>query len=74
MERFKGQVAIITGSGQGIGKGIAKRLACEGAIVVIAEYNPETAAAAAQEIEDDNGRATARSKPLAWTRFWSKSC
>jgi NAD(P)-dependent dehydrogenase (short-subunit alcohol dehydrogenase family) len=59
MERFKGQVAIITGSGQGIGKGIAKRLAREGAIVVIAEYNPETAAAAAQEVEDDNGRAMA---------------
>jgi len=59
MERFKGQVAIITGSGQGIGKGIAKRLAREGAIVVIAEYNPKTAAAAAQDIEDDNGRAMA---------------
>ncbi len=37
MERFKGQVAIITGSGQGIGRGIAKRLAREGATVVIAE-------------------------------------
>ncbi len=59
MERFKGQVAIITGSGQGIGKGIAKRFAREGAIVVIAEYNPETALAAVQEIEYENGRALA---------------
>jgi meso-butanediol dehydrogenase/(S,S)-butanediol dehydrogenase/diacetyl reductase len=59
MERFKGQVAIVTGSGQGIGKGIARRLAREGATVVIAEYNPETALAAAQEIENENGRAMA---------------
>jgi NAD(P)-dependent dehydrogenase (short-subunit alcohol dehydrogenase family) len=59
MERFKGQVAIITGSGQGIGKGIAKRLAREGATVVIAEYNPNTAAATAQEIEAEGGRAMA---------------
>jgi meso-butanediol dehydrogenase/(S,S)-butanediol dehydrogenase/diacetyl reductase len=59
MERFKGQVAIITGSGQGIGKGIARRLAGEGAIVVIAENNPETAAAAVQEIENENGQALA---------------
>ncbi len=59
MERFKGQVAIITGSGQGIGKGIAKRLAREGAAVVIAEYNPETAVTAVREIEDENGQALA---------------
>jgi NAD(P)-dependent dehydrogenase (short-subunit alcohol dehydrogenase family) len=59
MERFKGQVAIITGSGQGIGKGIAKRLAREGATVVIAEYNPNTAATTAQEIEAEGGRAMA---------------
>jgi meso-butanediol dehydrogenase/(S,S)-butanediol dehydrogenase/diacetyl reductase len=59
MERFKGQVAIITGSGQGIGKGIAKRLAREGATVVIAEYNPETAGTAVREIENENGQALA---------------
>jgi len=50
MERFAGKVAIVTGAGQGIGKGIAQRLAREGAQVVIAEYNAEAAGTAAAEI------------------------
>ena len=58
-QRLLGKVAIITGSGQGIGKGIAQRLAREGAHVVIAEYNAESAAAAAHEIEAAGGRALA---------------
>lgn len=35
MERFENQVAIVAGGARGIGKGIAKRLASEGATVVI---------------------------------------
>ncbi len=50
MERLAGKVAIVTGAGQGIGKGIALRLAREGAQVVIAEYNAEAAGTAAAEI------------------------
>jgi len=50
-QRFTGKIAIVTGAGQGIGKGIALRLAREGASVVVAEYNPDTAAATAAEIE-----------------------
>jgi NAD(P)-dependent dehydrogenase (short-subunit alcohol dehydrogenase family) len=49
--RLSGKVAIVTGAGQGIGKGIALRLAREGSHVIIAEYNAENAAAAAAEIE-----------------------
>jgi NAD(P)-dependent dehydrogenase (short-subunit alcohol dehydrogenase family) len=50
-QRFAGKVAIVTGAGQGIGRGIALRLAREGADLVIAEYNPDTAGDAARTIE-----------------------
>ena len=50
-QRFTNKVAIVTGAGQGIGQGIALRLAREGAAVVVAEYNPATAAATAADIE-----------------------
>jgi len=57
MNRFVGKVAIVTGAGQGIGQGIAARLAREGATVVIAEYSAETGAAAAAEITAAGGQA-----------------
>ncbi len=50
VNRHQGKVAIVTGSGQGIGRGIARYLAQEGAHVVIAEFNKTNAEEAAHEI------------------------
>lgn len=51
MDRVKGKNAIITGSARGIGKSIAKKLAEEGANVVIVDVNLEAAEATAKELE-----------------------
>jgi NAD(P)-dependent dehydrogenase (short-subunit alcohol dehydrogenase family) len=45
-----GRVAVVTGGGAGIGKGIANGLAAFGASVAIWERDPDTCAAAASEI------------------------
>lgn len=47
--RLAGKIAIVTGAGQGIGYAIGKRLAEEGAHVVVAEINKDTAASAAAD-------------------------
>jgi NAD(P)-dependent dehydrogenase (short-subunit alcohol dehydrogenase family) len=39
MDRFKGQVAVITGGADGLGKGIARRIGLEGATVVLLDIN-----------------------------------
>lgn len=48
-----GKVAIVTGAASGIGTGIARRLAAEGAKVVIADLNEDAANATAQELGGD---------------------
>jgi NAD(P)-dependent dehydrogenase (short-subunit alcohol dehydrogenase family) len=53
--RFGGKIAVVTGAGQGIGKGIAARLASEGATVIIADCNEDTATEAAHQITINTG-------------------
>ncbi len=50
------KVALITGAGGGIGRGVAHCFAREGAAVVIAEINEESGAQVARELEELGGR------------------
>lgn len=56
---LQGKIAIVTGAGQGVGRGIANVLAREGAKVVLADLNGEKAQTAAEEIRLKGGQATA---------------
>jgi NAD(P)-dependent dehydrogenase (short-subunit alcohol dehydrogenase family) len=49
--RLAGRVAVVTGGGGGIGLASARRLASEGARVVIADLDPTTGEAAAAEVD-----------------------
>jgi 3-oxoacyl-[acyl-carrier protein] reductase len=53
------KVAIVTGSGQGIGREIALTMAGRGASVVISDINPATAGKVATEIKASNGKSMA---------------
>jgi 2-hydroxycyclohexanecarboxyl-CoA dehydrogenase len=56
---FDGKVVIVTGGGQGIGKGIALNFARLGANVAIIELNMETAGAVVKEIQGMGRKAIA---------------
>jgi len=56
MSLLENKVALITGSGGGIGRGIARRFAREGATVIIAEIDVETGQRVAAELRELGGQ------------------
>jgi 3-oxoacyl-[acyl-carrier protein] reductase len=65
MFRLDGRTALVTGASQGIGAGVARRLAAAGARVVLAARSREKLEAVAVEIESAGGRAFALELDLA---------
>jgi len=59
VESLDGQVALVTGGARGIGFGIARVLAGEGAHVLIADLDAEAAQAAATQLREDGLSAAA---------------
>jgi NAD(P)-dependent dehydrogenase (short-subunit alcohol dehydrogenase family) len=53
--RFEGQVAIVTGAAQGLGRVIAQRLGEEGASVVVADIQGERAERTARQLSEQVG-------------------
>lgn len=59
MMKLKGKVAVVTGAGSGMGEAIALLYAKEGAKVVVADINENTANKVAEEIKASDGEAIA---------------
>jgi NAD(P)-dependent dehydrogenase (short-subunit alcohol dehydrogenase family) len=59
MSKLEGKVAVVTGSGRGLGAAIATRYAQEGAKVVVADIIEANANAVAEQIKADGGEAIA---------------
>ena len=59
MSKLSGKVAIISGSGRGIGRALAVKLASEGASIVVNDLDDEPAAEVVAVIEAAGGRAVA---------------
>jgi NAD(P)-dependent dehydrogenase (short-subunit alcohol dehydrogenase family) len=64
---LEGKVAIVTGSGRGLGLAYAQELARQGAAVVVNDVDEATAADAVASIEALGGRATAVVAPVGPT-------
>ena len=57
MGRLEDRVAIVTGAGRGIGRATARRLAAEGAAVVVNDVDADPAHETLELIKQDGGRA-----------------
>ena len=57
MSKLAGKSIMITGGAQGIGEGIAQRLASEGASITIVDLNGDKAKAVAESLKSEGGKA-----------------
>ena len=56
--RFENKICVVAGAGQGIGSATVRRLAQEGATVVIGDWVEDTARKVCQEVQDFGGKAS----------------
>jgi|SRR5690554_108482 len=68
-QKLTGKVALITGSGRGIGREIALKLASEGARVVVNDLDHEPAQQTVEEIRASGGEAVACTGSVTETEF-----
>ena len=70
MKQLNEKVAIVTGAGQGIGKGIAMCLAKRGVKVVCTGRREAPIQQTVAEIEEAGGQGLPRTTSRPWWRSW----
>jgi NAD(P)-dependent dehydrogenase (short-subunit alcohol dehydrogenase family) len=70
-QAMAGRTAVVTGAASGIGAACARRLAAEGAAVVLTDVRLEPAEAVVKQIEADGGRAYAMLADVSDEQAWA---
>ena len=70
--RVRNKTIIVTGAGGGIGEGIARRLAEEGARVIVNDLQPALASKVAQAIQTNGGQARAEAGDVTQSADWAR--
>ena len=74
MKRLEGRVAVVTGAASGIGKATARRLADEGAAVLVTDIDVDGGAATVKEITGAGGRADFLRHDVTSEEDWAAAC
>ncbi len=67
MKRLENKVALVTGAAHGIGEGIARMFAAQGARVILADTDGDAAARVAEALRDTGGEALALTADVSVT-------
>ncbi|MFD4658294.1 SDR family NAD(P)-dependent oxidoreductase [Kitasatospora sp. NPDC058444] len=70
--RFQDRVAVVTGAAGGIGAATARRLAAEGATVIVVDVADAAGRAVAEEIVREGGRAEYRHGDVSSAAMWEE--